>query len=354
MNNSTIIYLRKEENINEYRTPLTPKDVNILIKNKFIIYVQSSEYRIYTDDQYTENGAIITNLDWYDKIFNNALIVGIKEMKNLDKLNNHTHIYFSHSYKNQTGADILLKSFFDSLSSLYDFEFFLTEDKKRIIAFGFYAGIVGCVLGLLQFFNKINNLPNINNLKPWTSFQEMLDQINLLKINNFNNLKIGIIGHNGRCGTGVKNILNILGIKYTNIDRNLNESDISNLKNFDILYNCIMLNENYNLVWFDKDTVFNKNIVIIDISCDYNKINNPLKLYSKLTSWDEPVYNYNEYVDIIAIHNLPSLLPKESSDEFSNIFKDLLLDYNNDSKKYWKNNFYIYLNKIEKFVSIYK
>ena len=114
-----------------------------------------------------------------------------------------------------------------------------------------------------------------------------------------------------------------------------------------------MLDEKYDLVWFDKNTIFNKNIVIVDISCDYNKINNPLKLYFNLTSWEEPVYKYNRYVDIIAINNLPSLLPKESSDEFSNIFKDLLLDYNNDSnndsKKYWSNNLNIYLSKIDKF-----
>jgi saccharopine dehydrogenase (NAD+, L-lysine-forming) len=346
MNNSTIIYLRKEENINEYRTPLTPKDVNILIQNKFIIYVQSSEYRVYKDNEYSENGAIITNLDWYDKSFNGALIVGIKEMKNLDKLNNHKHIYFSHSYKNQTGSDILLKSFYNSLSTIYDFEFFLTENKRRIIAFGFYAGIVGCVLGLLQFYKKFNNLPNINNLIPWNSFQNMIDQINFIKNMNLN---IGIIGHNGRCGTGVKKILNTFELKYTPIERNLNENDILNLKEFDIFFNCITLDEKYNLVWFDKDTNFNKNIVIVDISCDYNKMNNPIKLYSNLTSWNDPVYQYNKYVDIIAISNLPSLLPKESSDEFSSIFKDLLLDYINDSEKYWNDNLNVYLSKIEKF-----
>ena len=34
-----IIYLRNEINNNEYRTPLIPIDINILIKNNFIIYV---------------------------------------------------------------------------------------------------------------------------------------------------------------------------------------------------------------------------------------------------------------------------------------------------------------------------
>ena len=45
-NNSVILYLRNEENINEYRTPLTPNDTKILLENDFIIYIQSSDTRI--------------------------------------------------------------------------------------------------------------------------------------------------------------------------------------------------------------------------------------------------------------------------------------------------------------------
>ena len=132
----------------------------------------------------------------------------------------------------------------------------------------------------------------------------------------------------------------------------INNEDLINedlLKNYDIIYNCILLDEKYNTVWFDKNTSFNKSIIIVDISCDYSKVNNPILLYDNATSWIEPVYNYNKFVDIIAVDNLPSLLPKESSCAFSLIFFNLLLEYATDPNNYWKNNRNVFLEKINKY-----
>lgn len=345
MNNSLILYLRNEENINEFRTPLIPNDIKKLIYYGFNVYVQSSKNRIYNDNEYIDCGAIITNLKWHNKLFNNALIIGLKEIEDIDKLSNHKHVYFSHSYKNQLNSDIILNEFYKSSSIIYDFEFFLNENNKRIIAFGFYAGISGCLLSLLQFYNKTNNLNDINNLKPWNSLQNIIDHI---KLYNFNNIKIAIIGHNGRCGSGVKKILNLLNLKYSSFNKDISQSEILSLKEYDILFNCITLDKSYNIEWFNSKTNFNKNIIINDISCDYNKDNNPIKLYNNFTTWEEPIFKHNKFVDIIAINNLPSLLPKESSNEFSAIFYELLIDYNNDSKNYWKNNLQIFNDIIEK------
>jgi hypothetical protein len=334
-----IIYIRKEKINNEYRTPLIPRHTKMLINSGFVIYIQKSIDRVYNDDQYIENGCIITNKEWYEPTFKNAIIIGIKELKDLDKLSNHVHIYFSHTLKHQFNSEKILSKFINSNSKLYDFEYILDDNKKRIIAFGYYSGLVGAILGLKQYYNKINNIESLSNLKPWLSFEEMINTVKF----PITSVKIAIVGANGRCGNGVKYILDYLKLDYIIIDRNY---DITKLIEFDIIYNCILLDESYNKVWFDKNTRFEKNIVISDISCDYSSNNNPIQLYNKSTNWIEPIYKYNEYVDIIAIHNLPSLLPKESSDEFSNIFKDLLLDYKNDSKKYWKNNLSIFFNKI--------
>ena len=82
--------------------------------------------------------------------------------------------------------------------------------------------------------------------------------------------------------------------------------------------------------------------MIVDISCDYTKPNNPINIYNNPTTFENPVYKYNNYVDIIAIDNLPSLLPKESSDYFSKKLLTLLLDFNKDTNNYWKNNLKIY------------
>jgi saccharopine dehydrogenase (NAD+, L-lysine-forming) len=119
------------------------------------------------------------------------------------------------------------------------------------------------------------------------------------------------------------------------------------LNEFDILFNCILLDKNYNKIWFNEETIFKKNIIIVDISCDFTKQNNPIQLYNKNTTFELPVYSYNEFVDIIAIDNLPSLLPKDSSDYFSEKFTELLIDYKNDRNNYWCNNKKIFLEVLD-------
>ena len=341
MSSKLKIFIRKEIYENEIRTPLIPKDVKILIDNNFIIYVESSNYRIYSDNLYEKEGAIITVDNWFNEKYKNAIIIGIKEIDNLEKLNKHKHMYFSHSYRKQKNSNIILNAFKESQSIIYDFEFFL-NNNKRIIAFGCFAGFVGAILGIKQFYNKKMKLNDINNLSPWLSFEEMLNYINnegyLYKIFN-NDIKIGIIGSEGRCGTGVKFILDFFNIKYLKFKKDENFEN-----NFNIIYNCILLEEKYDKIWFNKNTNFLKDTVIVDISCDYTKKNNPIQLYNKATSWNEPVFKYNEFVDIIAIENLPSLLPFESSNDFSEKCKDLLLEYGNNV---WKNNFYIFYSVIK-------
>jgi saccharopine dehydrogenase (NAD+, L-lysine-forming) len=221
---------------------------------------------------------------------------------------------------------------------LYDFEYILDDNKKRVIAFGYYSGIVGAVLGLKQYYNKLNKLENISNLYHWKSYDEM---INFIKNSIITNCKIAVIGSNGRCGTGVIKILDEFHLEYTEIDRNY---DTSKLIEFDLIYNCILLDQHYDKVWFDQNTIFEKDTVIVDISSDYDKLNNPIKLYNKATTWEKPIYKYNNLVDVISIDNLPSILPKESSDFFSNKLVELLLEFHSDKNNYWKNCLDIFIN----------
>jgi saccharopine dehydrogenase (NAD+, L-lysine-forming) len=337
-----IIYIRKE-NINEYRTPLIPKDITLLINNGFTVYIQHSLTRIYSNQQYIAHGGIITNEEWYSPMFKDAIIIGIKELSNMEILDNHIHLYFSHSFKNQSNSEYILSKFINSNSKLYDFEYILDHFNKRYIAFGYYSGLVGGVLGLKQYYNKISYLDNINNLKVWSSYKKMIDYMKHCVVKD---VKIAVIGSNGRCGSGVRVILDYFKLEYTIIDRNY---DVSKLKEYDIIYNCILLDESYDKIWFDTNTKFNKKMVIVDISCDYSRPNNPIKLYNTSTTWKTPVFRYNRYVDIIAIDNLPSLLPKESSNYFSNKLVPLLLDFNIDFSNYWKNNLKIYYDKANKF-----
>jgi hypothetical protein len=65
------------------------------------------------------------------------------------------------------------------------------------------------------------------------------------------------------------------------------------------------------------------------------KSNQPFPIYNEASSWKNPVLRISDKVEIIAIDNLPSLLPKDSSDEFSKILVDLILK-EKDCQKIWK------------------
>ena len=411
--NFSILFIRDEININEIRTPLTPYDVKKLINlGCYKVYVESSQKRIYSDKDYELNGAIIIKKKWYDCNFNNKiLIIGLKSIDSeYQYLNNHHHLYFSHTFKNQSDSKFILNEFKKHNSYIYDFEYFtefknnvtenetlnetlnetVTENEtvnesenetlnetvienetvteKRLLSFGFYAGIVGGFLGILQLYHSFFNR-QIKELKQWYCIDDMLNEINYINedysINKYKNLNIGIIGARGRCGLGVCYILNKLGISYTIIDRHF---DKSKFVDFDIFYNCILLDKNFNGVFFDKNTCFYKKICIIDISCDTKAFNNPIQLYKEFNdknnninynninyknnnikecTWTNPVLYYGEYCSVIAISNLPSLLPKDSSDYFSKKCCDLLLGLKNNNtliKESW-NRAFLYFQK---------
>jgi saccharopine dehydrogenase (NAD+, L-lysine-forming) len=340
LNKIKIIYLRCEVNENEKRTPIIPNDIPKLIYSGFTVYVETSNNRIYSDIEYLNEGAFITNKPWFHDDFQYALIVGLKEIIDLDKLYSHKHLYFAHCYKNQNNSQFILNSFFDSKSIIYDFEYFYNSEKKRLISFGYYAGITGAIITLLHYSLKQNG-SQLSKLSHWNNFYFILmDLSNKKPI--FENISIGIVGANGNCGSGVTFILDKLGLQYKVYDRN---SDKSFLKSHDILFNCIVLNELSTEIWFDKTTIFDKNIIISDISCDYSKPNNPINIYFENTTWENPVFQYNKFVDIIAINNLPSLLPKESSDFFSSKCVELLNDIQKDENLYWKNNELVFYDK---------
>jgi len=337
-----IIYIRDEINENEYRTPIVPYDTLRLVNSGFTIYIKKSNKRIYPNSEYNKY-IHLTEMEWNHQFFSNALIIGLKDFDNLYSLYNHKHIYFSHSFKNQSNSINVLTEFKKSNSHIYDLEYFLDSNNKRLVSFGIFAGYIGGFLGIYQYLKKTIEKTNIKNLKPFKNKNEMLKLLDIYNNKKFEKIKIGIIGHKGNCGKGVIQLLNDLKIQYYIIDKNKN----IDYSLFNIFYNCILLN-NQNICFFDKNTIFSKYITIVDISCDVYSPNNPIYINNKITTWKQPVFEYNNNVDIIAIDNLPSLLPTESSDYFSNKLTDLLMDFiNGDKNNYWKNALNIYNDKIK-------
>lgn len=58
--------------------------------------------------------------------------------------------------------------------------------------------------------------------------------------------------------------------------------------------------------------------MIGDIACDPSSDFNPIRVYDQATDWNHPVLRVAEHppLDVMAIDNLPSLLPYESSADY--------------------------------------
>lgn len=324
------LFIRKEITPNEFRTPIIPKDIPILLENNFTVYVESSSTRCFSDKEFENYGAIIVSDHWFKY---NAMVLGLKQLDHPEQLDHHVHIYFAHCYKKQEHAERLLNQFKYSNSILYDLEYFTYSNQERFLAFGFYAGIAGCILALKHFHKPIGPLSYIKNIN--STVFELLS----LKLSP----SIAIIGIDGRCGKGVCHILNRLHIKYTGYT---SDHKKSSLEKYDIVFNCIYLKK-YIHPWFTHKTKFKKPIIICDISCDPYHDYNPIQIYNEPTTWDNPVYQYNEHVSIIAIDNLPSLIPIESSVYFSKKMIELLLLKSNDTQHIWKRNLKTYDSSIK-------
>jgi saccharopine dehydrogenase (NAD+, L-lysine-forming) len=344
------IFIRNETYENELRAPLIPEHVKLLIIHGYTVYVESSQTRVYPDSAYAEAGAILTNEPWYSLQYKEALIIGIKELTHLTELDHHKHLYFSHSFRKQKDSLRILNAFKNTNSIIYDVECFTDSENRRLIAFGFHAGMVAATLGLLQHCSKHAPLTepktNIHTLKHWTSVSAMINtaQNALSAISPLT--KIAVMGAEGRTGKGIQYILDKLNIKYTKFTRDSPQDSLSTvLPTYSIIYNAISLDESYSQSWFSPKTpICTSHITIVDVSCDYTRPNNPIKLYSAPTSWLHPVYTPQtaQHIDIIAIENLPSLLPKESSDHFSDKLYHLLLDQSSDI---WQNAATVFYNK---------
>jgi len=311
------IIIRREFKTNEFRTPLIPNDCKKCIDIGLTIYVEKSAHRCIPDEEYDKNGCIL--IDDYTTLELpklNTLVIGLKELDYSNpKLLPWCHLYFTHIFKNQVGSKEIIAKLESSGSIIYDYEYFLNKHQKRIIAFGFWAGFIGTALGLLQYYYKSIH-KDIGNLKACDDASILFEEVEYFK-HFFRKINIGIIGVNGRSGSGSRFILERLGI--LNVHGYSRASDKEPLKQHNIIINCIKLSPEDENIFISQEILprFDKLQVIVDVSCDINAKNNPIRLNYHGTTFERPVCKINEKVDIIAIDNLPSLLPKDSSEEFS-------------------------------------
>jgi len=120
------------------------------------------------------------------------------------------------------------------------------------------------------------------------------------------------------------------------------EGPYHELLQFDILLNAIKLDQQVRSPFLTEELIRSAGrhlSVVVDVSCDYQNPKNPLPIYHQPTTFDKPtlrVLDKPRPLDMIAIPTLPSLLPTESSKDFSKQLLPHLLTirkYNFNSSK---------------------
>ena len=145
--------LRKEhKNRWERRVALTPTAAGDLIKSGHPIAVETSEYRIYSDSEYTNLGVELLATPNQSQ-----LVLGIKEPPIESIQPDQVHLCFSHTIKGQDYNMPLLQRFLDQRATLIDYELMKNQLGIRTIAFGRYAGIAGAIDTFWLYGQQLQN-----------------------------------------------------------------------------------------------------------------------------------------------------------------------------------------------------
>lgn len=330
---SQLFWLRAETKEFEYRRALSPDSVKKLINAGHNVYVEKSDVSIIKFEDYASAGAqIVEENSWINDAPENAIIVGLKALPSELETYKHTHIYFAHVYKEQDGWQEVMTKFKNGGGKIIDLEFMVDENARRVCAFGYWAGYVGAALASL-FSDELTQSKAIKDLQQKRSFIDKNELIKFVKnyaLSTGNGIVLGCLG---RSGKGATDLLRDIGWSVIGWDKIDTQSGgpFPEILNYDVFVNCVLamqkmppfmtlelLQENHQLK------------VISDVSCDPDSDKNVLPIYTKATDLDDPILTIPSKsgdISLVAIDNLPSILPKESTYDFSDQLEEFLINY---------------------------
>lgn len=318
------LWLRHEVRSTERRTPVVPDDARRLVAAGVRLTVEESPQRIHPTEEYEAAGARIALAGSWVSAPADAVVLGLKELPDEPARLTHRHVFFGHAYKRQPGAAGLLRRFTAGAGELLDLEYLVDEHGRRLAAFGFWAGYLGAALAVLQQRGRL-----AAPLRP--TGKDELDEI-LRPAPGDAEFTALVVGALGRSGQGARAALAAAGVEPTGWDlAETRDLDRRALLDHDALVNCVLATTPVPpfVRPADLDDPARRLRTLSDVTCDVGSPLNVLPVYDRTTEWTDPVRRLAKEppLDLIAIDNLPSLLPRESSADFSRALLPQLLDF---------------------------
>jgi saccharopine dehydrogenase (NAD+, L-lysine-forming) len=360
--------IKEGKNPPDKRVALSPSQCEYILNNypDVEVFVQASNIRKFKDEEYQKLGVAVV-----DSVEDCDILIGVKEVPIDQLIPNKKYLFFSHTFKEQPYNRQLLKALLDKNIQLIDWEVIKDTKGRRLIAFGRYAGIVGCYNAFLAYGKK----SGAYNLKPAHQCDDRADmEAQLVNVKLPNNFKIVITGH-GRVGGGAMEIIAKLNLKEVDspefLVQDFNEPVFTQLAVDE--YNAKADGSNFSKSEFYKDpssfvSTFNQYASIADmyIACHYWDSEAPFiftREDAKAKDWNiqivadiscdidcaiastlrpstiaEPHYGYNPtteseddfmkegVIGVMAVDNLPCELPLDASVDFGEMFLEHVLE----------------------------
>ncbi|WP_377509272.1 saccharopine dehydrogenase [Octadecabacter sp. R77987] len=313
------LWVRAEQRDNEQRVGVVPDGAADLIAAGFTVTVEDSATRIIPTDAYRAAGCTIAPEGSWPGAPADAVIFGLKELPDDGTPLTHRHIMFGHAFKGQPSGRVLLDRFNAGGGTLYDLEYLTDADGRRVAAFGYWAGYAGAAVSLLCLAAQRQG-KHKGPVSAYPTAQAMREDLRA-QLDDTPTSAL-IIGALGRVGTGAADLCREMNVDVTLWDmaETASGGPFPEVLQHDLFFNCILARPG-TPVFVPLDTGSQPRTlrVIGDIACDPDSDFSPIKVYSHATTWAAPALRVHDTppLDVMAIDNLPSLLPLESAQDFS-------------------------------------
>ena len=313
------LWVRAEQRAHEARVGITPEGTAALRAEGVTITVEDSHQRCIPIAQYQAAGCTIAPEGSWPSAPDDAIILGLKDLPDDGTPLRHTHIMFGHAYKGQPSGQTLLSRFAAGGGQLLDLEYLTDTDGRRVAAFGYWAGYAGAAVSLLGWAAQKDE----RTLAPIKSYATAADVAAAVSAQLSGRApSVLIIGALGRVGSGAADLCAALHLPVTkwDMDETAHGGPFPEIYDHDIFLSCILAQDGTPVfVPETAKTATRKLRMIGDIACDPNSAFSPIKVYDQVTTWTDPFLRVHDTppLDVMAIDNLPSLLPRESSVDFA-------------------------------------
>jgi saccharopine dehydrogenase (NAD+, L-lysine-forming) len=339
------IWVRAEQRPFEQRVGITPDGVTTLLAKGHQVTVEESSTRAIKIADYAQTGCSISaEHSWVDAP-NDAIIFGLKELDEDGPDLIHRHIMFGHAYKGQADGPLLLSRFKRGGGTLYDLEYLLNEEGGRIAAFGYWAGFAGAAVGVMAWLAQQRG-QKLGAVGVYLDQQDLVFELKdqcALAVEHKDQLpNVIVIGAGGRVGSGALALCDALGLLTTKWDiaETAHGGPFPEILQHSIFVNSILASPNVPQFVPKQSVDMPRALrVIADVSCDPNSPYNPIPIYDHSTTFFDPLIRVKggpEFLDVMAIDNLPSMLPVESSHDYAQQLLPYLAELDDAQNSVWQ------------------